>query len=154
MKLKGKAISAPKAKVVAYPREDGDLIFKLVPVINDKEFDRLSPEPKPPTVMRPNQAPFEDAQDPGYLRTLEQRDKLRWDWMLLTTLSATDGLEWEKVKPEDPSTWHLVQQELEESGLSSAEVKHLLLETSRVNVVTEEYVKEARDRFFAGKPQK
>ena len=70
-------------------------------------------------------------------------------WMLLKSLDATEGIEWEKVKVSEPATWDLLEEELKDSGLNEVEIMRLYQAMMKVNSLDEEYLEEARERFFA-----
>lgn len=149
MKIKGKAIAAPPARTVRFPRENGEHIeFKLVPITSEKEFDRICPEPEATRVVKKGEEPYIDYNDPKYKERLEAHGQRRLDWMFIESIKTTEGIEFEKVKLDDPSTWHLLKEELEESGLSRAEVMYLLNKIAECNIVTDEYLKDAENRFF------
>lgn len=147
MKLKGKKIPAPKPSVIIIPREDGDLIFHARPVIDFKEFEKVCPDPLPPRIIKPGGEEYFDPADPQYVENVKKHNDLQFAWVIIQSILATDGFEWETVKLNDPSTWPLWKDELEQSGLSQAEVSHLIRQIVECNTLSEDKIKEARDRF-------
>lgn len=154
MKLKGKKISPPNDAVIIIPRggEDEDLIFKARPILDVKEFEKVCPVPQPTRVIKPGGIEFFDDKDPTYLENLKKHGNLQFAWLIIQSLLATDGFEWEEVKVNDPSTWLLYESELGNSGLSQAESGYLVREVIQANTLDDARVKEARDRFFSKKP--
>lgn len=152
MKIKGKRIPGPKPVYVPIPRDgDNDIIFKVTPVIDLKEFDKLCPEPEPVRVIKPGGIEYLDYEDPQYKERVEKYSELQFSYVLIRSISETDYLEWDKVKLDDPSTWNYWKEEIHESGLSKAEITYLMSEITKANMIDENRVKEARDRFFAQK---
>lgn len=149
MKMHGKKLSTMNNQVVIFPREDGDIVFKAAPVLDFTNFDKLYPEPKPgmilkrgETVATPN---FEDSK---YKEALVKRNKAYTMYMILQSLSVTEGLEWETVKMDDPTTWENMDKELEESGLTNVERGQIMQAVMRANSLDMSYIDEARKRFF------
>ena len=154
MKLKGKTISRPKPKVVIIPRpDDEDLVFQVDPSGDQKDFEAMCPTPSPTRVMKPGGLEYFDYDDPVYKSAVEKHNNLLFAWTIINALKATPGLEWESVKYDDPSTWELYREELLSSGMVIKEVNQLVKEIVEANVITDEQVKEARDRFFFFTPE-
>lgn len=151
MKIKGKKIANPSPKYAIIPRDDEDIIFKITPVINLKDFDKLCPEPEPTRVIKPGGIEYFDHDDPSYKERLDKYSELQFAYICIRSISETDYLEWDKIKLDDPSTWQYWREEIEESGLSKAEITYLMGEVTKANMIDEERVKEARDRFFSKK---
>jgi len=149
LKIKGQHISLPTPVLIIIPREGNDLIFYAQPIIDYSDFDTKAPEPTPPRVLRPGGVEFDDYDSQSYKESLERHGRLRWAWMIVKSLLATDGLEWETVNFNDPSTWEGYEKELKESGLTQSEVNYLSSQVAKANMLTEEKVEQARQRFFA-----
>lgn len=151
MKINGKRISAPEPVVVAIPRGhvDNDLIFKLGVLVNQKDFEKRCPEPQPDHVVKPDGSRFIDMDSPAYHERIAKYNTLRFDWMIINSLNATPGMEWEKVKINEPDTWNLYEEELQDSGLTKSEINYLVNKVIDANTVDDKKAKEARDRFFA-----
>lgn len=113
MKVKGKSV-APPATIERKLRRDGEtIVFKCAPVLDYKEFETICPQPKPPVISRPGKPMITDTKDPEYLRAVDNWSARKSDWMVLKSISATEGLEWDTVDMEDPSTWENYRKELE-----------------------------------------
>jgi hypothetical protein len=152
MKIQGKKIEGKRLEVVYIPRgEEGDegYEFTIGAVMDMERFEKLCPEPKAPMKFVVGQGHVPNLDDSNYQQQMESYGKKRLAYYLLEGLRQTEGLEWEKVKEDDPSTWELYDEELKESGLSQLEINQLIQGMLRVNGLDEEHVKEARKRFLA-----
>ena len=69
--------------------------------------------------------------------------------MILKSLEATEGLEWETVKMDDPETWLNYEKELKDSGLSPIEVGRIVGICMSANGLDERKMEAARDAFLA-----
>lgn len=153
MKFKGKKIPGPKPVYAVIPRgsEDDDIVFKITPVIDLKDFEKMCPEPAPDRVLKPGGVEYLDYESVEYKARVDKYSDLQFAYVFIRSISETDYLEWDKVKLDDPSTWVHWKEEIEESGLSKAEVTYLMGEVTKANIIDEERIKEARDRFFSKK---
>jgi hypothetical protein len=148
MKIKGKKISSIHRETVVFPREEGDLVFVVSAVIDSTEFEKLCPEPEPPMIMKPGGEQIPDLKDTKYTDALIRRSKLQTSWLLLKSLEATDGLEFEMIDKTNPDTWEKIEDELKDAGLSNIERMQLLQAIMRVNSLDSRYLEEAKKRFF------
>lgn len=149
MKLKGKKIEGPNVEVVVIPRgEKEPIVFKCGAVLDDAPFNKLCPEPQPPKMQRPGGSWSENVEDPEYRKSIEERWQLHSDWMILQSLTATEGLEWEMVDLGKPETWKGWRDELKAAGFSMMEINHVQMGVLRANCLDERVIKEARESFF------
>ena len=150
MLIKGVKITPPKDRVVVFPREDQeDIVLTIRAVLDYSRFEELCPVPRPPTTRRPNQAPVSNTEAPKFLAALDAHSLKRSHWMIIQSLSATDGIEWEIVDHNDPETWHLYDQELRTSGFSLGEIGRIFEEVNAVSGIDQERVDEATRAFLA-----
>jgi len=150
VKIHGKKLEGPKEQVVVIPRDSGDIVFKAKAVLDFKDFDAVCPVPKPPEVIRPGGVRSVDPEDPEYKKALDKWASQKSTWMILKSLSATDGLEWETVDWANPDTWSKYQQEMSDSGLSSAEVARIIDIVMDACGLNQDKIDEATKRFLAG----
>lgn len=150
MKINGRKLDKPQIEVCVIPRRDGDLIFKAQPIVDFTDFVALCPMPIPPTVIRKGGEKGQDVEDPAYKEALNTWAKQRTDWMILKSLAATDDLEWETVKLNDPSTWGNYAKEFETSGLNPAEVNSIINIVVDACGLNQKKIDEATKRFLAG----
>lgn len=151
MKIKGKKIAGVNVETVVFPRVEGDpIVFKAAAIIDDSEFDRLVKRPEPPTITPRGGTPYPDVDDKDYLRATADYAAKRVNWLIITSVSATPDLEFEKVKINDPNTWSLFPEELKDAGLSFKEVDLLVRAVWSANAMDDKKIEEARASFLRG----
>ena len=149
MKLHGKIIDLPKPEVLVIPRDDGDLVFKAAPVIDYGEFDRLCPRPTPPVVTYKGGKQVDDTSDKTYRESIDAWGQQKVDWLLIESLKATEGLEWDNVVATDPSTWKNARTELT-SCLPDPTVSRIIDLVFQACGLNQEKIDEATKSFLAG----
>jgi hypothetical protein len=87
-------------------------------------------------------------EDRKFLDKLAQHSRKRFAWLILKSLSATPGLEWEKVDLKNPDTWLLYDEELKATGFVQAEINRIIQGVMDANAMNDEKVKQAKDRFL------
>lgn len=153
MKIHGKKISGPNIELVVIPRNDGDLVFKAQAVLDYEDFEKLNPMPQPPGVMRPGGVMSYDTSDTKYNEAIDEWARSKTHYMVLKSLEATDGLEWETVKMGEPDTWNLYQQEMNDAGLSPAEIGRIITCVTDACGLNQTKIDEATKRFLAGQAE-
>jgi len=156
MKFFGKTIEGPRPQTIVIPRgEDSAIVFTAKAVLNYDRFDELCKEPDPPFVVnRREGTSTKDLTDVKYRDKLETYQKRRMNWMLITALEDTEGLEWDIVDPNNPETWDSFNKELRTSGFTQSEINMIIEGIMIANSMDEEKMKEARNRFFLSQQQK
>jgi len=151
MKLQGKEISGRKPEVVVIPRGDEEpLVFKVGVVSNFEEFDAICNEPKAPVKTNIKTGlTVNDLTDPTYVKQMNEYNEVRSHWMILKSLSYTDGLEWDTVDMKKPETYENYISEFETSGLTVMEVNHITNAIMSVNALDESKFDEARKLFLS-----
>jgi hypothetical protein len=86
--------------------------------------------------------------DQGYMAALQRRAVMRLTYIMLTSLEATEGLEWETVDLSDSNTWDNYLSELKDSGFSPIEIQRIQADVIEVNALNEAKIEEARQRFL------
>lgn len=150
MKINGNANLKPHIEIVVIPRGGNDLVFKAQPVTDFDDFLKLCPMPLPPKIVRKGGAVGEDVEDANYKASIEVWATSRTDWMILKSLQATEGLEWETVNMSDCSTWTNYRKELETSGLTGIEVNRIIQAVVDACGLNQKKIDEATARFLAG----
>ena len=153
MKIHGMKVEPPKPITIPIPRinEKGEEYFieiRIAPVLDFTEFEKICPpvEPKMKTDPSGVSTPVFDAE---YKKDMSARIMLQVSWMAIKSLEATEGLEWETVKMDDPSTWEKYPEEMRESGFSYTEISHLVDQITSLSGVNTHNMDEARKRFLA-----
>lgn len=150
MRIAGKKIEGPNVELIAIPRGTGDpIVFRAQAIMDYSTFDKLVPEPKPPVKIMRGGKRVKDTDAPSFKQAQEEFATRRIAWMVIESLKATEGLEWEKIDYDDPTTWHLFEDELRESGFSHIEVQRIIQGVFAANCLDEEKLEAARESFLA-----
>ena len=150
MKINGRLFDGPSVETVVFPRQGGDVVFRAKAVLDFKPFEQICPTPIPKTVMKPGGERLTLLKEPVYVKAINDQAQRQTDWMVLQSLSATDGLEWDTVDLGDPSTWHRWVDELKSAGFSMLEINNLIDATTTACGMNQEKIEEATKRFLAG----
>ena len=152
MKINGIRLDMPPVIVIPVLRDSGEVFFKAAAVLDFKEFDAVCPAPVPPMIQRKGESvPTADLEDKKFKENIDKYARQRTDYMIIKSLSATEGMEWEKVKLTDPTTYDQFEIELKESGLNQVEVGRLINAVMEANGLDESKIEAARKRFLASK---
>lgn len=152
MRVNGKKIEGPNVEIIAIPRGNGPtIIFQAQAVLDYSAFEKLCPQPEPPVMFKPGGVKVVDVTDISYKQELNQFALKKMAWIVLTSLSATEGLEWETVVMGDPSTWINYATELKESGFTSTEIERIVAGVFDANGLNDEKINEARSSFLASR---
>lgn len=147
MKLNGEKAGVYETTVV-FPRDGKMIVFKLRAVDDPAEYAKIAPRPTVPTKTIPGGKVVPHFEDKSYKKALSAWIDNQYAWIYIKTLTPTEGLEWEKVKLEDPSTYALWSEELTEFGLATVELNHLFQKIQEVNALSDSKLEEARERFL------
>jgi hypothetical protein len=148
MKIKGKKIEGANVEIIAIPRGEGeDIILKARAILDMSPFEKMCPPPRPPMrIIDGMNVP--NLKDKDYQVQVHKYAEKRMAWMTITSLEATDGLEWEMVDVGDPSTWLLIREELTGAGFSDIEVNRIVAGVVSANALSEAKIEAARERFL------
>lgn len=148
MKLHGIKISGPNVETIIIPRGDEEpIVLKVRAVLDMKPFEKACPEPKAPMKIVKGGQKIPNLEDEIYKSEVLAHGKKRLAFMVLTGLEATEGLEWERAKIGDSSTWLLFEDELQESGFSQIEINRIIQGVMAANCLNDDKIEEARNRF-------
>ena len=150
MKINGKDIPKQGIETIVFPRPNGDIVFRAKPVTNFDDFVKLCPMPLPTEKMIPGGQKVIDVEHPDYKNALKVWAGKKSNWMLIQSLSATEGLTWDSINLSDSSTWDNFGKELETCGLSQLELTKLFEIISVACGLTQDKIDEATKRFLAG----
>lgn len=154
MKINGKTIERAAFEVIVIPRQSGDIVFKCGIIKSFAEFLTICPQPLPPTVTRPGGETIHNVNDKDYLAANEHWANNRLNWMILTSLTATENLVFDTVDMKNPDTWKNWQQEMLDAGFTDHEL-YLLIETViSANGLSPKRIEEATKNFLAGQAAK
>lgn len=151
MKIKGKKIEGLNIEEIVIPRgEDDAIIFRAQAVAQYDEFDALCPKPRPKLARNRKGELVERTDEASYQEQINLHNRKRIAFMVIKSLSITEGLEWETVNIEDSNTWLNYHTELVASGFTDIEIGRIFAGVMSACGLNEEKVEKARERFLAG----
>lgn len=153
MKIHGKTYSEPRVETVVIPHQGGDLVFKAKAILDYTPFETICPLPEAPMVMRRGGEQYRNLDDPKYKEKIAEWSRRRTNWMIIESLKATDGLEWETITS-DPATWSNYVDELVKANLSLVEINCIVDCVIDANGLNQKKIDEATERFLAGQAQR
>ena len=153
MKIKGKTIEGPNVELIVIPRSGGDIPFECRAVLDFDDFDKMCPDPEPTMKLLPGGVQVPNMEDPKYIAAIEAKGEKRIAWMVVKSLEATEGLEWDTIKMDDPETWGNYRQELQDAGLTFMEITRIITTVMAANSLDETKLEEARKRFLAAREE-
>lgn len=148
MKLYGEKFDGPNVAVLVLPRNGKDIVFKARAVLDYTRFDALCPKPMPKMVTLPGGGTKFLWDEKSYSVALDHWGKSRTAFTVVESLRATEGLEWEKVDYDNPTTWMDYQKELSEAFFADREIVRILQIVWEANGIDDEKLEEARQRFL------
>ena len=149
MKIKGQKLYKRAAAVIVFPRVGGDLVFKAGPVVDDREFLELCPEPTKYQKIFPGGKRVEDLDNKDYKESIKQWGRKKLAWLVLKSLEYTDDLEWDDIDMQDSNTWTRYEDELKEAGFSNVEQVALVNTVMDACGLNQSKITEATERFLA-----
>lgn len=150
MKLFGNKIECPNEVVLVLPRMSENIVFRAKAVQDFDEFNKVCPEPLPPVRVTKSGRREAVLSDPDYVKAMQEYAQLRVSWLVLKSLQATPGLEWETVDMGRPETWNNYLVELKDAGFSVIEINRIISAVFEANSLDEEKLEAARKAFLAG----
>jgi hypothetical protein len=150
MKIQGRVLKNDNIQTVVFPRSSGNIAFDFQPVLDwEKSFNAVCPMPKPPMVMTPGAAKAKPKMDdPKFQDALRKYAERKGNYMFLLSISATEGLEWETVRLEDPESWENVFTELEAAGFTQSEQNRMLEAYQAANSLDDDLLDKVREAFL------
>lgn len=146
MKILGQTIPPPSPVKITLFRENGPVVLTAQAILSYDEFDALCPVPKPPVEYGPDKKPIQVRDDPEFKTKVMEYSRKRQAWEFIKSLSATVGLEWDTVKPDDPNTWLDYQKNLA-TCFTEEEIGKIITGSLEANNPTEARRKEAFESF-------
>jgi len=150
MKIAGFDLTKKRNVIIPIILGEDEVIFQAQIVEDYDEFDKLCPEPTPPTKMnRGDTVATPYFEDPEYQKALNTHGEKRVAYMFIKSLEATKDLKWDKVSLADPETWTLYQDELREGGFNDMHIGQILKGVMEANGLSQDRIEEAKNRFLA-----
>jgi hypothetical protein len=125
MKINNLSIPTDYINTLVIPKAGNEYVFKAKPVVDYSVFEETCPKPErrmgtfPGGVKKPVETKDFVAEEQAWFLK-------RYHWMMIESLSATEGLEWDSVNPDDPESWALWEKDLQASGFSGLEISLIL----------------------------
>lgn len=151
MKINGHICQGPKPEVIVIPKNSTKYIFKARTVSTSEysEFYKLCPEPNPPSV-RTKDGVKNDVDDSEYQKELQEWVQTKSHFIVLKSLSATEGIEWDNVDMNKPSTWGNWGDDLLKAGFLEPEISLILntvyeaqgMNASKIEAATKSFLAE------------
>lgn len=149
MKINGVKVKGAYEEVVVIPRQSGNLVFRARAVSDYSAFDKLCPQPKPPEIVYAGATrAVQNIEDPSFIEKFEKWAELKSHWMILESLKATEGLEWETVDYGKHETWENYAKEMSESGLTPPEQARIIQCVTIANGLDQSKIDEATESFL------
>lgn len=149
MKINGMVFDGPKPQPCVIPVGDTQIAFMITPVLEDEEFLTLYPRPTPPKGRDNKGKETINVEHPTYLDALGKWGTTRMNWLYLKALERTEGLEWETIKMDDPSTYANLDVELKQAGIPEGYIDALKYRIIQVCGLDPDRIEEATKRFLA-----
>lgn len=148
MKIGGVEVNGPAEEVLVLPRMNGDLVFRAKAITDNREFERLCPEPKAKPVLKAG-GWQKNTDDPTYKQQLADYSEARWNYTVIKSLEPSE-IGWERVQLDKPSSWKEWEKELLDAGLSTIEVNRITVLVMQANALDERKLEAARESFLRG----
>lgn len=149
MKVNGKTVNGQNRIVsVIIPVGDDAVEFLVRPLTKEDDFEKMVPLPTPPIIIKPNIGRVKNIEDPAFKAAVTRWATQEAHYKFLKAVDQTVGLEWDKVRMDDPNTYHLWEEEMNES-IGRGAANYLFGKAVEANSLTEEVLEKARARFLA-----
>lgn len=156
MKIGGTKLSSPAvSEILVLPRANGPVAFRAKAVMSRDPFDKLCPMPRLPQKTMKGGKKVDDYEHPNFTIIAAQHGTKYQNWMFISGLFSVDPkthedveIEWEMVDRNDPSTYHLWEEELTEAGFSHMERMRIYNMVMEANTLSDTKLTEARNSFL------
>jgi hypothetical protein len=149
MKLHGQVLDIPNVKIIPIIRDTGTIYLSTAPVKSFDEFLKVCPIPEPPMRELPGGEMKPMVESKEYKAALEERNRQMLHYMIIKSLEATDGLTWDTVDLNDPSTYKNYADELMSAGFTAIEITRIVNAVMQTNSLDEDAIDHARADFLA-----
>jgi len=149
MKINGITFGGPKPVPCVIPVGNDEVVFMITPVMDFEEFEKLCPRPEPPGAIDNKGNKTTNPDHPSHIEAIGKYADQRMEWMYLKAVEGTEGLEWENVNMEDPSTYTNFTKELVNAGIPIGYIDALKMKIIQVCGLDPDRIEEATKRFLA-----
>lgn len=148
MRYAGEKLTRTDEAILVIPRGDTNIILKMIAIENEKDFETMCPMPTPPIRKYPDGREVPNPESPEYNKAINKWAEQRMAWVTIKSLSATEDMEWENVKLDDPETWLNYQEELKET-FSQLEINLIMAKIFDVCGLSAAKIEKATEDFLA-----
>jgi len=135
-------------ETLVLPRGDTALVFQARGLKNLDEFDKLCPEPVPPTRIT-REGPEADLKNPDYVSVMNEWQHRRLSYIIVASLEPSK-IEWDTVQMDSPGSWANWETDMQNANVSQVEVNLIRRVVFQANALDEEKLKKAREVFLQG----
>lgn len=151
MKVNGIVLTSMRIVEVYLPISGGQAVeFKFRPLRSDENFESILTKPEPPTKTGKGGVKHANVEDKFFKDAVTDWVTKKLDWEFLTSVSITEGLEWETVNMGDPNTWKNWRDDAAKV-FGNSELNKLFGGFLDAQYLTEEVMEKARERFLTGR---
>ena len=140
-----------KPEVVVIPKSGTEYVFKAGIVTQDdwREFETTCPKPTPATTITTKEGTKPNVNDPAYQQAIADWTIAKTNFLIVRSLMATDGLEWDTVNLSDPYTYDNFKNDLFKAGFSDNEIAYLINAVMTMQGLNTQKIEEATKSFLA-----
>ncbi len=154
MKINGVEITGslaePNQDVFILPRGKAQIVFEGRAIVDLSEFEEKVPVPVPPRNFHKGKDWINDLDDPTYTKAMEQYTQVKTAYYVVGTLQ---GMEWDKVDFNKPSTWIHWEEDFKANGFTQHECNLILRFCFEVNNLDEVKLQQAHSLFVLGREE-
>jgi hypothetical protein len=149
MKMPGFTTPSVREQLMVFTRPTGFIQFMLKAVSSFDEFNKLCPVKQPSWSMNATGEKTYAYNSPEYRKYRIEHNKKFEDWLVITSITEPNAIVWDKVKLDDPETYHFWSEELAEMGISAGERNNMIKMVDEINAITEDSVQKAMADFLS-----
>lgn len=149
MKIKGLDIKSKPYDEATFNIVGTPVTIRARVVTDYKQFNEIFPEPKAPNKRMASGEIIPQFNDPAYRKKIQTYSDAKTVYMLVTSLSETEDLDWETIDLANPETLTMdnLINEFAEAGIPDAVASKIINLATSVNGLTEKIVDTARQSF-------
>lgn len=157
MRINGQKVEGLNEEIIPIPRGNGRDIFFIARAVPDlTPFLKVCPRPEPPLAQKRIDGVMQmipNFQDKVFIKKINDWAEMRTAWMVVNSLLATPGFEWESVELDNPDTFQNYKKEFADAGFSDSEQESIIMGVAAANGLDQRRIEEAKKRFLAMTPE-
>ena len=112
-------------------------------------FYKTYPQPTPDYSITDKNGTHPDVNDPKYKKAILNWTECKTSYLVIKSLSATEGIEWDSVNMKDPQTWGNYTKDLTEAGFHDSEITRMINLAAEAQGLNGLKIEEATKSFLA-----